>query len=93
MQACVDRSLLVVADGASWIRTFFHEHLTAYPQAEMVLDWYHLAQKCRELGARLCPERLRRGPLLRRLLRALWRGNVSRARRLLTAQRRQGADP
>jgi hypothetical protein len=93
VQACVDQSLLVVADGASWIRAFFQEHLARYPQAAMVLDWYHLAQKCRDLGARLCPDRLRRGHLLRRLLRALWAGNVPRARRVLARQHRQGADP
>ncbi len=38
VQTCVDQSLLVVADGASWIRAFFQEHLARYPQAEMVLD-------------------------------------------------------
>ena len=80
--ACCERSLLVVADGASWIRTFFAEHLASYPQAEMVLDWSR-RQKCRDRGARLCPARLHRTPLLRRVLRALWRGDVSRAVRIL----------
>ncbi len=79
VQACCARSLLVVADGAGWIRTFFRDHLATFPQAEMVLDWYHLAKKCRDLAARVCPERDRRDPLLRRLLRALWAGNVPRA--------------
>jgi hypothetical protein len=93
VQACLDRSLLVVADGASWIRSFFQEHLATYPHAQMVLDWYHLSQKCRDLGTRLCPERERRARLLRRVLRALWRGDVARAQRVLATQRRQGADP
>ena len=92
VQACCARSLLVVADGASWIRTFFRDHLAAFPQAEMLLDWSHLAQKCRDVGARICPDRARRRPFLRRLLRALWAGAVPRAVRVLEAQRPQAAD-
>jgi len=71
VQACCGRSLLVVADGARWIRTFFRDHLATFPRAELLLDWDHLAKKCRDLVARSCPERDRRDPLLRRLLRAL----------------------
>ena len=93
VQACFDRSLLVLADGAGWIRTFFRDHLAALPQTEMLLEWYHLARKCRDLGARICPDRLRRGRVLRRLLRALWAGNVPRALRLLEAMRRRAVDP
>jgi hypothetical protein len=92
VQACCARSLLVVSDGASWIRTFFQEQLTAFPQAEMLLDWYHLAKKCRELAARICPEQDRRRLLVRRLLRALWGGHVPRAVRVLTRWRRQAAE-
>ncbi len=93
VQACVDRSLLVVADGARWIRAFFRDHLAAYPQAQMLLDWYHLAHKCHELIAPLWPPGERRVGLRRRLLHALWGGNVSRALRILATERRQGADP
>ena len=50
-----DLGLYVVADGAGWSRTFFQDHLATLPQAEMLLDWYHLAQKCREIAARICP--------------------------------------
>lgn len=93
VQACCARSLLVVADGARWIRTFVQEHLASFPQAEMLLDWYHLAKKCRDLRAQICPQREQRDPLLRRLLRALWAGNVFRAVRVLRASRRQATDP
>jgi len=91
VQACVERSRLVVADGARWIRTFFRHYLAAYPQAQMLLDWYHLAQKCHELVAPIWPPGERRLRLRRRLLRALWGGNVPRALGILAAQRRQGA--
>lgn len=93
VQACCARSLLVVADGAGWIRTFFRDHLAAFRQAEMLLDWYHLGKKCRDLAARFCPDRVQRSLLLRRLLRALWAGNVPRAVRVLETWRRQATDP
>jgi hypothetical protein len=92
VHACHDQSLVVVGDGASWIRTFFRDHLAAFPGAEMVLDWYHLARKCRELAARICPAEAARARLLRRVLRALWGGQVSRARRVLRSIARHGAD-
>ncbi len=34
-----ERSLLLIADGARWIRSFFQEQLAALPQATMLLDW------------------------------------------------------
>ena len=39
VHACQERSLLVIGDGASWIRTFFRDHLASFPGAEMVRDW------------------------------------------------------
>ena len=39
VQACCTRSLLVVADGAGWIRSYFRDHLAICPQATMLLDW------------------------------------------------------
>ncbi len=93
VHACHGQSLVVVGDGASWIRTFFRDQLASFPGAEMVLDWYHLARKCRELATRICPEPEARARLLQRLLRALWGGQVCRARRLLRSVARHAADP
>jgi hypothetical protein len=93
VMSCFDRSSLVLADGAGWIRAFFRDHLAYLPRTEMLLDWYHLARKGRDLIARICPERAQRGRVLRRLLRALWAGNVPRALRVLRDQRRLVADP
>jgi hypothetical protein len=42
---CFDQSLLVVADGASWIRTFYRDYLAALPQTELLLDWHHRARQ------------------------------------------------
>jgi len=91
--ACVDQSLLVVADGAAWIRTFFQESLAALPQAELLLDWHHLAQKCRDRARQICPDRAARALLLRRLFRWLWVGDVARAVGVLARQRSRAADP
>ena len=93
VSTCVDQSLLVVADGAAWIRTFYRDYLADLPQAELLLDWHHLAQKCRDLARAICPAPTARVLLLRRLFRWLWGGDVSRAVRVLARQRPQAADP
>jgi hypothetical protein len=93
VHACVERSLLVVADGAAWIRTFYRDYLAPFPGAEMLLDWHHLAQKCRDLARAIQPEPGPRARLLRRLFCGLWRGDVPRALRVLHRQRPQAADP
>ena len=59
----------------------------------MLLDWHHLAQKCRDLARAICPDPAARVLLLRRLFRWLWGGDVSRAVRVLARQRPQAADP
>ncbi len=84
--------LLVVADGAGWIRTFYRDYLARLPQTELLLDWHHLAKKCRDLARQICPERARRALFLRRLFRWLWGGDVPRAQRLLARSRPQAAD-
>lgn len=48
---------------------------------------------CRDLAARICPERARRRRLVRQLLCALGAGSVPRAMRVLAAFRRREADP
>jgi hypothetical protein len=93
VHACAEQSLLVVADGASWIRTFFRDSLANVPRAEMLLDWHHLAQKCRELARPISPDQTSRLLLLRRLFRWLWAGDVARAMGVLARVRPHAADP
>jgi hypothetical protein len=93
VHACAEQSLLVVADGASWIRTFYRDYLADVPGAELILDWHHLAKKCRELAHTICPDPAARLLLLRRLFRWLWAGDVPRAVRVLARARAQAADP
>jgi len=83
------RSLLLIADGARWIRMFFTETLAQIPTKTMILDWYHLHQKCTELCSRICQGRKARAQLLVRLYRRLWRGDVAAAIGVLEVYRRQ----
>jgi len=83
------QSLLLIADGARWIQAFFTETLAQIPTKTMILDWYHLAQKCLEASSRICRGKGARAQFLRRLYRRLWCGDVVAAIRLLDAYRPQ----
>lgn len=91
--ACADRALLVLMDGARWIRAAFRDHLADLPRAEMVRDWQHLKRRCRDLVGRIGPGGPARLLLLRRLLRHLWGGHAARAIGVLVAYRPWAADP
>ncbi len=81
--------LLLIADGARWIRAFFTEMLARLPAKTMILDWYHLHQKCTEQCSRICQGKQAKRHLLLRLYRRLWRGDVAAAIAVLEAQRSQ----
>jgi hypothetical protein len=83
------RALLLIADGARWIRLFFTDTLAQVPNKTMVLDWYHLQQKCFDLSSRICRGKLARAQFLRRLYRRLWRGDVAAAIEVLEAYQPQ----
>ena len=72
-------SLLLLADGARWIRAFFQSLVTPLPTTIMILDWWHLRQKCAELGSRICRSHLAKDRFLRQVQRRLWRGDVDAA--------------
>ncbi len=80
-------SLLLIADGARWIRNFFLETLAMISQKTMLLDWQHLRQKCLEMTSRICHGREAKGQLLRQLYRRLWSGKVTAAVDVLRAYR------
>jgi len=73
------RSLLLLADGARWIRAFFRTLVAPVPTAIMILDWWHLRQKCAELGSRICHGHLAKERFLLQVQRRLWRGDVEGA--------------
>jgi len=80
-------SLLLIADGARWIRSFFTETLGQIPRRTMLLDWHHLRQRCLELSSRICRNKTAKAQLLGQLYRRLWRGDVAAAVAVLEAQR------
>ena len=79
--------LLLIADGARWIRSFFTDTLAKLPNTRMLLDWHHLRQKCLDLSSRICRSKAAKTQLLRRLYRRLWRGDVPGAIAVLEAER------
>jgi len=81
------RSLLLIADGARWIRSFFTDTLATVAGKTMLLDWQHLKQKCYDLSSRICRSKMAKARCLRRLYRRLWRGDVSGALAVLEAER------
>lgn len=87
--AGTNRSVLVLADGARWIRNWFIEISGSLFNCRFILDWYHLRKKCHELGSRICRGRKAKALLLRPVLRALWTGQVPIALSLLEAYRSQ----
>ncbi len=82
-------SLLLLADGARWIRAFWRTLVVPVPTAIMLLDWWHLRQKCAELGSRICRGHLAKERFLLQVQRRLWRGDVDGACAYLEAYRPQ----
>jgi hypothetical protein len=79
------RSLVVVADGAGWIRAWF-EGLTV-PGKMMVLCWYHLRKRCYQKISGSGLPKDQKKPLLGRVLGALWEGKIDEAVRALRETR------
>jgi hypothetical protein len=76
-----ERLLLVLGDGAAWIRTWF-EGLGVWAKV-MIVCWWHLRKRCYEqLSAAGGPKDRRRG-LEKELLGQLWEGKVDAAVDLL----------
>jgi uncharacterized protein UPF0236 len=88
---CGARSARVtlVADGARWIREFVEERLRSLPRFEFVLDWFHLAKRCRELTSRIGTDREARRELYQAVRKPLWQGEVDAALECLEAYRPQ----
>jgi hypothetical protein len=78
---CSERRLLVLGDGASWIRTWF-EGLGIDSKA-MVLCWWHLRKRCYESMSSAGGPKDRRRAFEKELLGQLWNGEVEAAIGLL----------
>jgi Uncharacterised protein family (UPF0236) len=76
-----DRRLLVLGDGASWIRTWF-EGLGIASKA-MIVCWWHLRKRCYESMSTAGGPKDRRRAFEKELLGQLWEGKVDAAVELL----------
>jgi hypothetical protein len=76
-----ERRLLILGDGASWIRTWF-ESLGISSKA-MVLCWWHLRKRCYESMSTAGGSKDRRREFEKELLGQLWVGEVEAAIELL----------
>jgi hypothetical protein len=77
------RRLLVLGDGASWLRTWF-ESLGIDPKA-MIVCWWHLQKRCYENLSSAGGPKDRRQTLGKSLRDRLWEGQVDEAIALLCA--------
>ena len=78
---CGERRLLVLGDGASWIRAWF-ESLGIDSKA-MILCWWHLRKRCYEQMSSAGGPKDRRRAFEKELLGQLWEGKVDAAIELL----------
>jgi hypothetical protein len=76
-----ERRLLVLGDGAAWIRTWFEG--LGIPSKAMVLCWWHLRKRCYESMSSAGGPKERRRAFEKELLGRLWRGEVEAAIGLL----------
>jgi hypothetical protein len=89
LQVCLGphRRLLVIADGARWIRAWYASLATLGSQSCLLLDWYHLCHKCSELASMICRGSRAKKPLLKVVVGCLWQGQVTEAIAALEASR------
>jgi hypothetical protein len=71
--------VILLGDGAKWIRDFFTDRLKDFAEKELILDWYHLCKKCYEFTSMICWGRKSKALLMSKLIPCLWRGEVKQA--------------
>jgi hypothetical protein len=87
------RRVLVLADGARWIRLWFAGVCARFRGCELIQDWYHLCKKSRELASLFSANRKDKEAVLKGLYARLWRGDVDGAVAVLEAYRPQSRNP
>src|SRR6185437_2096108 len=86
-----ERQLLVLGDGASWIRSWF-EGLGVCPKA-MIVCWWHLRKRCYEQLSSAGGPKGRRRALEKAALGQLWDGHVDTAIEVLKGALEWVKDP
>jgi hypothetical protein len=77
------RRLLVLADGARWIREWFEG--LGVSDKTMIVCWWHLVKRCQQDLSRACRGREHRREVESAVLGALWHGRVDEALGVLRA--------
>jgi hypothetical protein len=77
------RRLLVLADGARWIREWFEG--LGLSGGTMIVCWWHLVKRCQQDLSRACRGREHRRAVESAVLGALWQGRVDEALEVLRA--------
>lgn len=78
------RQLLVLADGARWIREWFAG--LRLRGATMIVCWWHLVKRCGQDLSRACRGREHRREVESAVLKALWHGRVDEALEVLRSR-------
>jgi hypothetical protein len=78
------RTLLVLADGARWIREWFAA--LGLRGATMIVCWWHLVKRCGQDLSRACRGREHRRAVESAVLKALWHGRVDEALEVLRSR-------
>ncbi len=78
------RQLLVLADGARWIRDWFAS--LGLRGATMIVCWWHLVKRCGQDLSRACHGREHRRAVESAVLKALWHGRVDEALEVLRSR-------
>jgi hypothetical protein len=77
-------SITVIADGASWItKEIYNGVLEHFKNKKLILDWYHLRKKCKELLSMVCFGKKHKNEVLTKLMPLLWNGKVEEALSIL----------
>jgi hypothetical protein len=71
------RRLLVLADGARWIREWFEG--LGVSDGTMIVCWWHLVKRCQQDLSRACRGREHRRAVESAVLKELWHGRVDEA--------------
>jgi hypothetical protein len=72
-----ERRLLVLADGARWIREWFEG--LGVRSGTRIVCWWHLVKRCQQDLSRACRGREHRGEVESAVLKELWHGRVDEA--------------
>jgi len=80
------QSITVIADGAKWItREISNGVLSDFTNKTLILDWYHLEKKSKDLLSMICNGKTEKNDVFSPLMLELWHGNVDAALVRLTA--------